>query len=446
MARRIVVDDASAAIEYAATWAAANVAKGGFGPVYRNTTHVTTTDGSRLSFVFNGTSVAVAGPTKVTTLADGTRDPSWACTVDGIAIASGTPAVENGWTLCSVDVVGGPGPHSLALTVHTRGTPVYVDSVLYAPADGAWDVDGAVVEYPNTDASVSFGTGWQAWGAQQLTTTKGAQVAINFHGTEVVLMGYIPNELARTPTTGTYTIDDSPPQTFALAASNASANAVILSATGLTPAVHNLVVTYKGDAGHAPLPVGAFYVTNAVVSSPSSSSSGAGARATATPGPALHKASPVGAIAGGVAGGVGALLLFLLGTVCWRRRRHVAREERDKMEPQPWVMSDAGARASGYGSGPSVRSAGTPSRLYDGPARGYSSPPFGSESGRSDATPSASRLSSAGNTKLEPQRAASPPVVTVVQQHQDSGVRYRPGVSPEVAVVVEELPPGYSRD
>ncbi|KAF7303441.1 hypothetical protein MIND_00572900 [Mycena indigotica] len=487
--RRIIVDDASPTILYGAGWAPADVGtlngQGNFGPVYKGTTHSTTTDGSRFSFAFNGTSIGVVGSIAVTKLADGTFDPAWECTVDGALIPTGDatfPYFENNWGLCQQDRLP-PGQHTLTVTVHTKGRPFYIDSITYMPDEKGADVDGAVLEYRNTDASVSFGTGWQAWSGQNVTTTNAAQVALNFRGTEVVLMGYIPTELAHTSTTASFTIDDSPPHTFVLAglpAGNGTAtqyNAVILSVVGLAPATHNLVITHKGDKDHTPLPVGSFLVTNSALPPASS---------TPTTN-ATHRASPVGAIAGGTAGCVVALLLILLGAWCWRRKRRVAQGEKAVPEPQPepWTINGTGTPSASVlgtlGSGPSIPVA--PSQMYHAQftPNPFGTPPAsagydydfrypGSQSLPSDngsgsvplspqrsqshsaspslalSTPSSASAGIAGlgagplPGKLEPQRGAPP----VVQQHQDSGVRYR---QPEgQGQAIEELPPGYSPD
>ncbi|KAJ7059399.1 hypothetical protein C8F01DRAFT_989383 [Mycena amicta] len=278
MPRRIVVDDTDAAIQYSppTAWFAANVrtlnAQGNFGPVYRNTSHSTTKDGATVGFAFNGTSVALTGSIAVTKLTDGTYDPSWECDVDGIKIGESNPTfafAENNWSLCNQDVIS-PGAHTLTVTVHSKGGGAFfVDGIFYTPVEDPGEVDGVVVEYTNLDASVSFGTGWQEWGAQNVTTTNGAQVALNFHGTEVSLLGYMPQELAHNATSATYSIDGAPPTPFRIAGlpsatSITQYNIVLLSLANLTPAAHNLVVTYEGDRNHAPLPVGVFYVTNVV--------------------------------------------------------------------------------------------------------------------------------------------------------------------------------------
>ncbi|KAJ7059405.1 hypothetical protein C8F01DRAFT_1295165 [Mycena amicta] len=542
MPRRIVVDDTDAAIQYnpsTAWFPVANIAtlnaQGNFGPVYRNTSHSTTTDGATVRFAFNGTSVALTGSIAVTKLADGTYDPSWECDVDGIKIGESNPTfafAENNWSLCNQDVIS-PGAHTLTVTVHsTKGGAFYVDGIFYTPVEEALGlgVDGVVVEYTNLDAS--------GWGAQNVTTTNGAQVALNFHGTEVSLLGYTPQELAHNATSATYSIDGAPPTAFRIAGlpsgtSVTQYNVVLLSLANLTPAAHNLVVTYEGDRNHAPLPVGVFYVTNAVAVTPSESSSGVvwgTASPSATASTTINiakKTPPTAAIAGGTIGCI-ALLALIVGALFWCRRRRSRSAPKEEKETQAHPFNPANSSMVGT-MGSSILPPFAPSQLYNqqhqnpfntpvstpsavsasaGHGHGYAYayvPPMSptSEYGGSSvgggsnshshsqahsASPSlslsavsASSPSSAGVAglglptpppseslpseslpylhkhthaalplpplplpplpgKLEPHRMPR----VVLQQHQDSGVRMRTG-GPQT-VVVEELPPGYSRD
>jgi hypothetical protein len=43
-------------------------------------------------------------------------------------------------------------------------------------------LESAVLIYPNTDPSVSFGSGWSTYGGENGTNDHGAQVTLNFHG------------------------------------------------------------------------------------------------------------------------------------------------------------------------------------------------------------------------------------------------------------------------
>ncbi|KAF8194784.1 hypothetical protein K438DRAFT_1827413 [Mycena galopus ATCC 62051] len=258
--RRILIDDADSAIQYGPGWAAADTSKldglGNYGPVYAGTSHATATDGSTLSFKFSGTSVAVFGTIDIANT-NGVVTPTWTCLVDG-----------NNWNLCAQSQLS-TGAHTLTINVQTTGSTFYIDYLLYTPTADV-DLDVAILEYPNTDASVTFQSSWQEWGGQNVTQSKGASVTLNFHGTAVTLIGYIPIELPKNSTGASYAIDGGGSTSFTLAGLAQGVTTTVytvpvLQITGLSPAAHQLVVTYNGDSSHTPLPVGLFYVTNAVV-------------------------------------------------------------------------------------------------------------------------------------------------------------------------------------
>ncbi|KAF7303428.1 hypothetical protein MIND_00571400 [Mycena indigotica] len=378
--RRIVVDDTSALIQYSnGGWSAADVGAlnrlGNFGPVYRGTTHQTSTDGAQLRFPFTGTSVAAFGTISVSKLPDGTYDPRWECVVDGKSVTMGDATfayAENNWPLCHADSLPA-GQHELTITVHSKGRPFYVDNIYYEPLQDGSSVDGAVVEYTSKDPSVGYGSGWQGWGTQTVTTTAGSQVTLDFHGTEVSLFGYVPQELAHDATTAAYTIDGGPATSFGLAGLAAGStttvyNVAILSVTGLSPANHKLVVTYNGDRSHTPAsrrlilchqlcsttpsaPSGSTLppapsIPRAGIIGPSSqnfvfSATADAARSSGSPAVfAAAKSSPLAAILGGVIGALFllALAVFLL-FFCRRRRRRMASEAHGS-RPDAFIRPD----------------------------------------------------------------------------------------------------------
>ncbi|KAF7312924.1 hypothetical protein MKEN_00976800 [Mycena kentingensis (nom. inval.)] len=273
MSRRVIVDDVDSAIKYSSTsWSSADVSqlnKGNYGPVWQGTTHSTATDGSTLSFDFDGTYVSVMGTIAVTKLADGTYDPTWECTVDGVAIANPAPTfefIENNWTLCEGKDIAA-GKHTLSIKVHTKGTAFYLDNLIYQTSGTATNMDGAMLLYPASDSLVTYASEWHDWGAQKVTQTKGAQVSFSFRGTEVSMTAYVPTELAHAATTASYTIDGGPATSIRLAGlsdDNTLYNAVILSLKGLSADQHKLVITYQGSGDFTPLPVGTFFVKNSL--------------------------------------------------------------------------------------------------------------------------------------------------------------------------------------
>ncbi|KAJ6511520.1 hypothetical protein C8R47DRAFT_1191175 [Mycena vitilis] len=355
--RRIVVDDTDSAISYGSTgWFVADSTKlntiGNYGPIYNGTSHTTITNAT-LSFPFNGTSVSVLGTIAITKDANNVTDPTWDCFVDQIKIENPNPTFqfgENNWMLCDQSQIAS-GSHELSIQVSSKGQPFYLDQIAYTPLPSV-NYDVAVLEYPNTDPAVSFGTGWQPWGVQNVTQQTGAQVALNFHGTAVTLMGYIPAELPHNATSASYTIDGGAPVAFALKGLSAQSptvyNSVMFTTGTLTPSTHNLVVTYAGDSSKTPLVVGSFYVTNASTTSTPSSTSSTPANSpssdASTSNVTTKSSSPVGAIVGGILGCL-ALLALITGLVFWcrrRRRREAENVRRTSANPFMTPAAEAG--------------------------------------------------------------------------------------------------------
>ncbi|KAJ7050420.1 hypothetical protein C8F01DRAFT_1000751 [Mycena amicta] len=352
--RRIVVDDTDPAIQYRAdAWFPHDVNQlqiGNLGPVWNGTTQSTSVDGATLSFTFNGTSISLLGSIELQVDEDtGVVDPTWTCLVDEIAIGGADPTFkfpENNWLLCNQPTLL-DGQHTLTGPYRRKGSRFYADSIVYTPMPDV-SLDGAVLEYDSGDSAITYGKGWEFYdhgAVQNITQTKGAQVALSFHGTAVTLTGYVPAELPHNATSCKYSLDGGPETTFTLHGlpvdTNTSAfNVPILTVSALTPATHNLSITYEGDVTKTPLGVQAFYVTNAVAggagrgaASSSSSASGtptittgstdaSGTAGSDTTSTTHTKHSSTGAIAGGVIGGV--LLLAALAALlfwCLRRRR-----------------------------------------------------------------------------------------------------------------------------
>ncbi|KAF8198144.1 hypothetical protein K438DRAFT_2016262 [Mycena galopus ATCC 62051] len=548
--RPVIVDDTDPTIHYTANqWLSGDGSKltfGNLGPVWNGSIHRTIVDGATLTYNFNGSSIDVIGSINTTTLADGTLDPQWGCTVDQIPIANGTNEEflfpENNWLLCNQDTLV-PGPHTLTIKVQSKGTPFYFDRFMYTPLPGV-EIDGAVVDYAFGDPAITYSSGWVFYtveNTQNITQTNGAQVTLNFHGTAVSLGGYIPQELPHTATTAKYSIDGGAATTFSLPGLAANSNTTLFNVplftvSGLKPADHTVVVTYLGDSNHTPLGVKDFFVTNstttpAVATPPSSSSSKSSATSSSsTTSIPAAKPTPTGAIAGGVVGAL-AVIALLAGLLFWLRRR---RQHRDDTPHRPGHgeppfaidVAEAGSggasfmtgratygTSTGAGAGPSSHAAHeNPFDPYaesgsHAPARTpFSAPPPASAttpypypytavphertlSSESQSEASSSALRQASDTPpsstsgvvggggggggglrlategaaaaaaampLAPQRTKSQEARmgrgqqkrVVVQRHQDSGVRLHgstPSLLPE-EVVVEELPPDYSRD
>ncbi|KAJ7231995.1 hypothetical protein C8J57DRAFT_1480807 [Mycena rebaudengoi] len=350
--RKVAVDDTDPAIRYGANgWFvvdAASLNVGNFGPIYNATSHGTSTSGSSFTFPFDGTSITVLGTIFIATDANNATDPTWDCFVDKVKIASPNPTFkfpENNWVLCDAPELL-PGSHVLSVTVQSKGKTFFLDQLTYTPPSGA-AIDSAVLIYPNTDPAVSYGSGWGPLAYENITQSKGAQVALNFFGTSVSLFGFIPTELPHDPASASYTIDGGQPVTFPLDGlsskdSATSYNHLFFQTPTLKPAFHNLVITHDGDQTKTPLVVASFYVTNGTISkttatSPDSPASSAGSPRT------TH--SSTAAIVGGTIGCL-ALLVIIAGLAFWcrKRRRRVA-ELKEHTSPEPFPMSHSGDAA-----------------------------------------------------------------------------------------------------
>ncbi|KAJ7216386.1 hypothetical protein GGX14DRAFT_315427, partial [Mycena pura] len=340
--RRIVVDDTDPTIKYGPNqWFPHDpnqLQVGNLGQIWNDTSHSTSSNGATLTFPFNGTSISVLGSIIIATNPDGSTDPSYVCLVDNEKIDNGTnPAFafpENNWLLCNQSALQ-PGPHELTIRVQTHTQPFYLDSIYYTPTPDI-SYDGAVLEYLSSDPAITYGSGWEFFPVEDhenITQTKGSQVSIDFRGTALTLVGYVPQELPHNATTASYAVDGGAPTTFTLTGlppdgTTTGFNVPIFSIDHLAPAQHNVVVTYEGDSTKTPLVVQTFFVTNsttaaaaaAAASPPSSSgnppaaSSPSGSAQTA----AAH--SSAGAIAGGLVAGL-AVLAALAGLLFWWLRR-----------------------------------------------------------------------------------------------------------------------------
>ncbi|KAJ7842065.1 hypothetical protein B0H13DRAFT_1731810 [Mycena leptocephala] len=311
--RQRVIDDTGPNIQYGPHgWFMADLStlnRGNFGPIFQGTSHAATSN-STLSYTFSGTAIEVYGTIMVSTDANNVTDPTWECFVDERKIDNPDPTFkfpENNWLLCHQPQISS-GSHVLTIDVQSKGRAFYFDYLVYTPPPDA-SFESAVLIYPATDPSVSFGSGWSTFGGEYGTTTNGAQVILNFLGTSASLYGFVPNELPHNSTWATYSIDGGPPVNFTLGGLNSSTtsyNNILFTTPTISNEPHNLVVTYGGDGHHTPLVVQKFYVTN-TTSAESISGSGSPLPSSALPSPSSNpsaKRTPAGAIAGSIIGGM----------------------------------------------------------------------------------------------------------------------------------------------
>ncbi|KAJ7836098.1 hypothetical protein B0H13DRAFT_1913269 [Mycena leptocephala] len=174
--RQRVIDDIDPAIQYGPTgWSMADTSTlnvGNSGPIFRGTSHAATSN-TTLSYTFNGTAIRVFGSIIVSTDANNVTDPTWDCFVDEKRLATQHRRRSSirGTIWCCAS-----SPKLLL----SKGRAFYVDYLVYTPPSDA-SFESAVLIYPNTDPSVSFGSGWRTFGGENGTNDHGAQVTLNFH-------------------------------------------------------------------------------------------------------------------------------------------------------------------------------------------------------------------------------------------------------------------------
>ena len=160
-------------------------------------------------------------------------------------------------------------------------------------------------------------------------------------GVSVSWLGFVPSNFPLTSTSAIYSIDGQPPSNFfvpALSAANALPlyDQIFFKAATLSPGQHELIVTYQGNSGTAPLALDAFIVQNATSSSttsslPSSTSATSSGVPSGSSSDSTSKPPLVGIIVG-VVGGVVVLVLLLLLYIRTRRRRNHRRARELSLE------------------------------------------------------------------------------------------------------------------
>ncbi|KAK7030819.1 hypothetical protein VNI00_013927 [Paramarasmius palmivorus] len=460
--RRIVIDDTDSRVKYeTGTWSLDTSRTfdnlGTFGAAFNGTMHGTNQNTASFSFTFEGEYVSVWGTKdnrKIQPNDDNEDDltelAQWQCQVDGSPIQrvnyiTFANCVTN-LLLCETDNLDPNIPHVLTLNVSITNPPTqmfWLDKIEYMPGPKT-RLAGETMKFDSTDVNVRYDNNWVPDGDSprsdslfEQTATTGASVTFKFNGTNVSLYGFNDNgrvdNQSLAATSGRYNIDGGNENTFTIPGSRPFPanstnladyfNEFLFTSPELNPGPHLLTVTFTGqktgNESLQPLIVDYFYVT---------------ASAQDSDAQVISKSKPMGAIVGGIVGGVVVLALLGLAVFLSLRRRR-----------KSW---DSDARASvGY----LARPVSPPSEVSPYP---YVTPSlqtqhlskkeaYDSYQSDSGATLSPATYSSHTTPASTPQdsEALQQAVFTqdvVERRHQDSGIRY-----PQAQRVVD-IPPDYT--
>ncbi|KAG6830289.1 hypothetical protein H0H87_008587 [Tephrocybe sp. NHM501043] len=341
--RDIIVDDSDPRIEYSGaqtTWTTDTTGLndvGTYGPIYNGTSHGTRS--------FQRTAIFAYGTNKQTNYpSNNTYSPGGSCIVDLVNYNT-TPGFfdpQNNWLLCYAQNLK-PGSHTLTLRVATYGEVFWLDYLRYTPSlefkfsgeeTAAIHVksDDPAIRFGKKDDWKTFQAGFTAVEDALYTSIVGQNVSFSFFGTKLDWYGWLLLS-PHNPASASYTIDSSISGRFDFgntpAVNVTHPNAFFFSTPILPLGPHELVVMYNGGPGNQPSPLSLGYliltgtsITSAAVTVPPSSSSSGLPPSSNTPTLQSGTSLSVGAIVGGVVGGLAliALLLFILWW--WRRQKY----------------------------------------------------------------------------------------------------------------------------
>lgn len=283
----------------------------------------------------------------------GTRDvvgPWWECYVDGQSISRSAPIRRNNLLLCEYET-NEPGVHTLSVNVTSNRRRFWLDYIEYdsSPTDSA---EHSFVRIQDNDPTLRYDTTWirleEEGGAHltrdidgaMITTFNGKNASPSslkieptnpLQGTGLIWYGFIPNNMARGASSGSYSIDGGPPTTFILTGPDNGArggpsqyNQKFFETPDLPLGTHTIKVTYHGSntpltlqnlvVFNKPQSIGVQTVT--IASEPTASPNTASQSPSSSP--------PVGTIVGAVVGTLIILIILVLAFFFgrrWYRRR-----------------------------------------------------------------------------------------------------------------------------
>ncbi|XP_006455774.1 hypothetical protein AGABI2DRAFT_210331 [Agaricus bisporus var. bisporus H97] len=342
--RKVVYDDQDPIIQYSGEWFekfGALEGLGNFGSPYLYTLHGTNHDAS-VSFEFDGTGIEVYGTSNLSN-PKSDPDPNLECFIDGVSIGRDSPFEfpENNWKLCGK---GGfsVGLHSLRIDIKVKSPKqtFWLDSIRYEPSPSV-PLDNKTIRMENSDSAILLDDNWGSFGPFKGTTKANAVAVIDFIGTSVSWVGYIPSEFPHGSAFGTYSFDDGEPIEFKLAGlpgnqDTSGYSQVFFTTLEVENGPHTLTTTFLGSGDTTPLTLDCLYIKNGTIAPASSRSSTTmnNPSTASTPNIATNSGSVngggearlnIGALLGGLLGGLG-LFILIAGIFLYRWRRRLSQK------------------------------------------------------------------------------------------------------------------------
>ncbi|PPQ72377.1 hypothetical protein CVT24_002077 [Panaeolus cyanescens] len=362
--RYIIVDQTSELIDYSSGWTPIT------GDVWDNAgNHGRMFGGSMMqgsgvtdfSVMFEGSAGRVTGYIDLRT-----QTPRWTCTVDGQTIPPQNPAdfsstsPMNNFDLCAWGPGGElttpnsrstgnevnitEGLHTLTVSFRSGFSSLAFDRFMFVPASTSTfrvDTDDVDLELGIRDSAVEYSTGWQDLAGIGRMTADKAAVRIRFYGSGITWIGSTPSGQPRTAGTAQWQMDGGAQNNFtvpALSGGTTNRNVVLFSTT-VERGHHTLIVTNLGLPSTMPLVLTRLWVHGAAFPEPARPTGDVDGTFTpstiaqSTPPPTLTGGSnvnivstpaddevPIGAIVGGVLGGL-ALIAVVVVALIWIRRK-----------------------------------------------------------------------------------------------------------------------------
>ncbi|THU97659.1 hypothetical protein K435DRAFT_965381 [Dendrothele bispora CBS 962.96] len=380
-----MVDDTDPRIIYAGVWhegAGSDIIHEGIeeplnslsssGNVYNNTLHVTSKNGTTVTFNFNGTSFLAVYGSLIPTWSNHSSSQNikltdTQCFVDGNLLYSGAitgfgtapfeanafPQPMSNNLICSGDIRifqngTSPGHHQLVINSTIVGIPFALDYIVYETMPNATPANSTVIQLGNNmvaesqDPHLVYGPGWVDTGdGTKSTNIPGSYLKVNFTGTAVSLYGVVGH--GNISNAATYQLDDNPAQTFQLLPSLASSESddslaftdqQLFNLSSIPAQGHMLVITHNGTSAGVPLEIQYLLVTSSPPAPPTVSDQPI--QTTPSPG---GKHPNTEAIIGGVVGGVFFLTLIALVTVYISKKKGESEKAKMAEKPDPFYGS-----------------------------------------------------------------------------------------------------------